>query len=397
MSAQPSHPFRTFPTDAAKPRIVHITADYPDSFAPDKTPVIRDHISSVREAFDQYVISLNRRSPGAFAAMPGIVDARRAFDGGIAAQYTAPGFGIAHATCLDRLGSWLAAQIAAGPRPDLLAAHKLTVEGLAVARAAKALGVPYAVAIQGNTDGMILAARPDLRRRFAKVFHGAAVVFPFAPWSLALAETLLGPRTGPVHMLPAPTDLDTPQAPVAGNGRFVSVFHLKNRKVKNLRAIAATSRLLRAQQAAPIDVIGGGDAADIRACEAIIAGSDITLLGPRERRSLARELNAATGFVLPSKRESFGLVFIEALFAGLPIIYPAGAAVDGYFDDCPFAIRVDARDPSAIADAMHHVRDEEMSLKASLARWQSSEAATAFQRPAIARVFASGLRAAVSA
>ena len=37
-------------------------------------------------------------------------------------------------------------------RPDLIVGHKLTIEGIAVRRAAEALRTPYALALQGGTD-----------------------------------------------------------------------------------------------------------------------------------------------------------------------------------------------------------------------------------------------------
>jgi glycosyltransferase involved in cell wall biosynthesis len=106
-------------------------------------------------------------------------------------------------------------------------------------------------------------------------------------------------------------------------------------------------------------------------------------------------MNKAIALVMPSKRESFGLVFVEALFAGLPIIYPKGAGVDGYFDGLPFAIAVDPRNPQAIADAMRHVVTQEAALKQALARWQEDGGLKRFLRSAIGEVFDQGLQAAI--
>jgi glycosyltransferase involved in cell wall biosynthesis len=102
-------------------------------------------------------------------------------------------------------------------------------------------------------------------------------------------------------------------------------------------------------------------------------------------------MNAATAFVLPSRRETFGLVFTEALFAGLPVIYPKGTAIDGYFDGHSFALPVNASDPASIADAMQEAIQREEELKAALSDWQRSSHAKQFQRPSIAANFAAGL------
>ncbi|MDE1467463.1 glycosyltransferase [Aurantiacibacter sp. D1-12] len=314
------------------------------------------------------------------------------FEHGQAVRYPAPAKGIFHATCLNSLGDWLASEIGKLPRPDLLVAHKLTIEGIAVQRAARILGLPFAVSIQGNTDEKILAARPDLRRRFARIFHEAAIVFPFTPWAMSAVEAKLGRRRGAVQLLPAPTDLDSALEPAKGNGTIVSAFHLRNHKIKNLSGLAAAAKVLREQgEDVAIAIAGGGAESELVECQHIVRGTRISLAGSKSREEMPKFLNQASGFVLPSLRESFGVVFTEALFAGLPVIYPAGAAIDGYFDDCPFAIRVDARDTAAIAAAIRRLLQEEETLKAEIAVWQKSDAAKRFQRHRIAQDFASGL------
>lgn len=390
------------------PRIVHVSADFPDDRVWFKTPAIRSLVDLAGDGFEHTVYSLNRRLPTLPRLAARVL--RRPFTHELHLQhgpfaqgrwveYEAPGRGLWHAAILDSLGTWLAGELAAGPLPDLIVGHKLTVEGLVVRRAAELLGRPYALSIQGDTDTKILAARPDLAASFAAVFHGARCVFPFAPWSLQRIERRLGPRRGATVLLPCPTDLDQPLPPVATGGGLVSVFHLKNARRKNLGGMARALGDLRAGGGkAPLAIVGGGDPADTAAARRLARAAPwIVFEGPlADRALLQRRLNRATALVLPSLRESFGMVFVEALFAGVPIIYPAGTAVDGYFDDCPFAIRVDARDPRSIAAGMARAIAEEPLLKAELARWQHGPDARRFRREAIGEVFSSGLRAAIA-
>ena len=224
------------------------------------------------------------------------------------------------------------------------------------------------------------------------------MVFPFAPWALDQVLRQLRIASLPHIMLPCPTDIDTPLAPVSGSAGLVSVFHLKNYKRKNFTQIIAAMRLLDQAAVPGLRVIGGGDARDVAACEALLAGSTrVTLAGAQDRAQVRQTLNQATAFVLPSLRETFGLVFVEALFAGTPIIYPAGTAVDGYFDGYGFAIPVNARDPRSIAEGIARACRDEAALKAELHAWQSSDHARQFMRPAIAASFTEGLRRALGA
>jgi len=55
---------------------------------------------------------------------------------------------------------------------------------------------------------------------------------------------------------------------------------------------------------------------------------------------------------MPSRRQTFGMVFIEALFAGLPVLYPRGWSIDGFFgpDDIGYAC-----DPTRLDDIEYGV------------------------------------------
>jgi glycosyltransferase involved in cell wall biosynthesis len=240
--------------------------------------------------------------------------------------------------------------------------------------------------------------RPDLAGELRKVADDAAVIFPFAPWAWDATIAKLGQPDTPHILLPCPTDIDDPLAPKPNGTGIVSIFHLKSYKRKNLANLARSIRLLEKDgDAPPLSVIGGGETRDIKACEKLVAGiPSIALEGPLGRDEVRARMNAASGFVLPSLRETFGLVFVEALFAGTPIIYPQGTSVDGYFDDTPFAISVDPRDPRSIADAIRYVRANERELKLELANWQSSVGAEFFRRAHIAASFAKGLEQAMA-
>lgn len=380
-----------------KPYIVHVSADYPDSAGPNRTPVIKRLVSLVSDTFDQQVYSLTRSTP-ALSCWPWPSPQARFDDEGnglCRVTYAAPPRGIHHRRMLLALGESLAERMAGGRKPDLIVGHKLTVEGIAVARAAGLLGVPYGLSIQGNTDAKILSARPDLRASLARIFHDAAVVFPFAPWALARAEALLGQRQGATHFLPCLTEQDAVLAPQPGHG-LVSAFHLHNYRLKNLPRLA--SAVHRAQQAEPglkLCLFGGGDEATLaqvrRHCtEAIALGGHVS------GSELSRRIHAARGFAMPSQRESFGLVFIEALMAGTPILYPRGAAVDGWFEGCSFALAVDARDSKAIAAGLLTLFRNEDRLKADLAAWQAAGGLARFGSAAVRATFTKAIRNALA-
>ncbi|MCW1401087.1 glycosyltransferase [Novosphingobium sp. MW5] len=175
-------------------------------------------------------------------------------------------------------------------------------------------------------------------------------------------------------------------APEPGSG-LVSAFHLHNYRLKNLPRLASAVRLARqTEPAIDFTLYGGGDQGTMARVHAH-CGADIAMGGHVPGEELSLRLHAARGFAMPSLRESFGLVFVEALMAGTPILYPRGAAVDGWFDGCSFALPVDPRDTAAIASALLMLHRDEDRLKGDLAAWQSAGGLTQFGSAAIGATF----------
>ena len=53
---------------------------------------------------------------------------------------------------------------------------------------------------------------------------------------------------------------------------------------------------------------------------------------------------------MPSYKETFGLVYAEAMSQGLPLIYTKGQGFDGFFEDGKVGYAVPAEDTRYIAD-----------------------------------------------
>ena len=60
-------------------------------------------------------------------------------------------------------------------------------------------------------------------------------------------------------------------------------------------------------------------------------------------------------FVLPSHKESFGLVYAEAMSQGLPVIYTRGEGFDGQFEEGIVGFSVDDNNPVEIADSIEKI------------------------------------------
>ncbi|KAA5604673.1 glycosyltransferase family 4 protein [Roseospira marina] len=352
-------------------RVLHISADFPDPLQPAKTRAISNLIDLTHDTLDHHVYSLNRIGPRhTLAALPFGPDWR-------AVAYPGPPRGLFLKTYLDRVADWIRDDVRArGLRVDLVHAHKLSTDGLVGARLATALGVPLMVSSQGISDEKILRARPDLRRVWRAIWREAAVMLPFAPWTTTLLTELLGPRAGPTVVLPCPNEQDTVVAPRPADPVVKTCFHLREHARKNvLGLIQAVAVAARTVPDLRLEILGGGDPAGCAAVQAAIrthAPDRCRLVGPVPRERIQAEMNAACAFVLVPFRESFGMVYTEALLSGAPVVHANTNGIAGYFPDTEAVVGVPPGDTDGLAAVLVDRVRRQDTIKAALRTLQDA-------------------------
>lgn len=380
-------------------QILHLSADYPDPLMPAKTRAVSNLLELVPE-HDHRVHALNR--VGWRAGIRALDFADRGGEGHRAIAYGAPPRGLFLTRYLDRLADWIAADAAArGLKPDLVHAHKLSVEGPVALRLAQRLGVPFVVSVQGNSDLKIVAARRDLTPLYRRIWHGAAAAFPFAPWARKGLDGALGPRPGPVHLLPCPGPAEARLAPVVTPQDAPAVirtaFHFRDARNKNAALlIEAVAEAARSVPRIVLEIIGGGDARAFAALAAhgeAVAPGRVRFLGAVPNDRMQALMNSSTAFALLSRRESFGMVFAEALGAGVPCLFSRGRAIDGYFEDGSVVLSVDPADRAGAAAALVRLVREEAAFKDRLGALIAGGGLDFLTREAIARTYREGLSA----
>ncbi len=78
-------------------------------------------------------------------------------------------------------------------------------------------------------------------------------------------------------------------------------------------------------------------------------------------------------FIMPSHTETFGLVYVEALSQGLPIIYTKGEGFDGFFPDGHVGYAVDSHSVRDIADKVRLIIDNYRQLIQNIANIDLSQ------------------------
>lgn len=115
-------------------------------------------------------------------------------------------------------------------------------------------------------------------------------------------------------------------------------------------------------------------------------GSRIEWLGDVPGATLAAEYNRCDVFCLPSVQEGFGIVFLEAMAAGKPIVAARAAAVP---EVVPQGLLATPDDPASLAECLNSLyRDRR--LRESLAA-EGARRVEQFDAPRVARLFLDAL------
>jgi glycosyltransferase involved in cell wall biosynthesis len=111
---------------------------------------------------------------------------------------------------------------------------------------------------------------------------------------------------------------------------FIGKFD-KNKNVINL--IKALNFLRENHDDIKLDLIGGSGSNHKKILKVINKNSWITYHGKiNDKQKIKNIFKQNDFFLMPSKFETFGLVYIEALSQGLPILYTKNQGVDGLFN-----------------------------------------------------------------
>ena len=145
--------------------------------------------------------------------------------------------------------------------------------------------------------------------------------------------------------------------------RFVFVGELIKRKQVDLM-IRALGQLVREKPNTRLAIVGEGPQKSnlIALAKKLQLTDRIHFLGRLTQLEVTREISISHSLILPSRLETFGIVLIEALSCGVPVICFKNIGSDEIFDES-HGIRIDAQNPEGLLGAMrkmienHHVFD----------------------------------------
>jgi glycosyltransferase involved in cell wall biosynthesis len=245
--------------------------------------------------------------------------------------------------------------------PDVIHAHGTLAAGQLAKVICKRTGIPYVVT-EHSTAFVRNAVRPWQDTRVKDVLASAAARIVVSPALGNLLEQRYEGAANPWQWIPnivsplfEPSALPRPASPGRTRFRFLNVALLTSNKGQDT-LLHAVSKLVSAGVDVELRIVGGGvlQPALSRLANQLGIASHVRFLGTVDRRSVVAEMQSADAFVLSSRHETFGVVLIEALACGLPVIATTcgGPECIVGLDD---GLLVPPNDASALAGAMEQI------------------------------------------
>jgi glycosyltransferase involved in cell wall biosynthesis len=248
-------------------------------------------------------------------------------------------------------------------RISVVHAHFLFSDGAVALRLFENHGINYVVTVRNTDLNVFMRYRPDLKMLALKIMRNAkAITF----LSAAYLDQMLSRFSHDKYELLSKAsvipnglsndwleDYSCKDARKPGCIRLLYVGGFsKNKNVINLlRAVECISRELDVK----LTLVGGfgnGHGA-VNTCLSSERFSFATYIGrvenERDLRAIYREHDI---FVMPSLKETFGVVYIEALSQGLPVVHSKGQGPDGCFNNTMVSESADPRSIASISEAI---------------------------------------------
>ena len=341
----------------AAPRILHLAVEYNDPTRPRTTPAVERLVEALDARGAENVVISMMRTTGPRAEF-----LRDLGPLGPAHVFAMRYFGLPFGAGLDRSMGRAADRIAkaleaVGIVPDAVHSHKFAFEGLAGDRLAKRWGVPHLASLRGEVETKVFRHKPLYRPRLRRIAADAARLYHVSPWFKDEFH-LHVPALETERPLPNTVRNVSPTiAPRPPGNRFVSIMNLDIPEKKGLPTLL--KGLARAAERMPdlaLDIIGGGSDDAVSTAHTLAERYGVSerthFLGTMPNAEVLARLPDARALLLPSLNETFGMVYVEALFAGVPVLHTVGTGIDGWLDGLDVSIAVPPRDAEAVADAI---------------------------------------------
>ncbi len=250
---------------------------------------------------------------------------------------------------------------------DCIHAYTLFTDGNCAMKLSQKYEIPFLVAVR-NTDVNVFFKRfPHLRKRGVEVMRQASVIcFLSEAYRRQVFDSYVPERyqeelQKKVCIVPNGIDdfwfqnrVEEPDIVHAGrihNKEIRLVYAGDTDKNKNIPSTLKAMDILQ-KEGWNVSLTVVGRIVDKKEFEKIAAHPFVKYIPAQPKEKLIEVYRENDIFIMPSFTESFGLVYVEAMSQGIPVIYSVGQGFDGQFPEGTVGYHVNAREPADIAAAI---------------------------------------------
>lgn len=253
---------------------------------------------------------------------------------------------------------------------DCIHAYTLFTDGNCAMRLSEQYGIPFVVTVRNTDVNAFLKYMVHLRRRGIRIMKQAAVIcflseayreqvfkkyVPKQLYEELYAKTVVIPNGIDDFWLEhaAGDGLEAQRAAVSPKALHL-IYAGRIDKNKNIPITQQAMKLL-AEKGYCSHLTVVGKVQDQKEFQKIIADADTTYIEAMPKEQLIELYRKHDIFVMPSRTETFGLVYAEAMSQGLPVVYSQGQGFDGQFDEGAVGYHAAAQSPQAVAAAIEKI------------------------------------------
>ncbi|MEA5024027.1 putative teichuronic acid biosynthesis glycosyltransferase TuaC [bioreactor metagenome] len=240
---------------------------------------------------------------------------------------------------------------------DLIHAHVALPDGHAAYRLKKGFPVPTVVTIHGQDFQSTLHKGPARRKRLQEVLLGMdSVITVSTKLKNLVKDEPYYPKIQVINNGIHLAEIDRAEVGRSGARDQITILSVSNlKKTKgidlNLQALAS---LVKIYPNLTYRIIGDGEERkNLEAlAESLDLGNHVFFLGKLPHRETLQEMAQADIFCLPSWQEGFGVVYIEAMALGIPVIGVKGEGIEDVIDPGVNGLLVRPHEVEDLAEAL---------------------------------------------
>ena len=260
---------------------------------------------------------------------------------------------------------------------NFIHAYTLFTDGNCARKMSKKYNIPYVVAVRNTDINAFFAKMIHLRSRGIKIMRDAKAIFFLSESYRKQVFQKFVPKKfyeelwGKSFIVPnGIDDFWFNNEPCLSEKKILKdsiklIYAGRIDKNKNIPTIQRAMDILL-KRGYQVDLTVVGRVEDEAEFQIISKNPNTTCLPPMNKEELITAYRSADIFVMPSFTESFGLVYVEAMSQGLPVVYSKGQGFDGQFDEGIVGYHVDSHSAESVAEAIIRIIDNYSSFTSTV-------------------------------